>query len=439
MLFRRIAVEANEVMVGMYVAALDRPWLETPFLFQGFEIEDDDQRGQLAKYCDVVYVDLEQSSLAESKIRACAKRKSTPLTKTDRSAKRKLTPLRRVLLGFSKIDPTGIASRVMSSTSRTNRNTVKFKQEQPRAAKAHKMAMTQVSTILDKVESGEALDSEKLRQVVVPLVDSIERNEDSMAWLAYLRKYDEYTYSRALATSVWAVILGRQLGMDRSDLEDLGLGGLLLDVGKSKMPNKILKKAGRLRPEEFEIMKTHVHESLQIARADSRVNQNVLNMIEFHHARFDGTGYPTDAAGQEIPLFGRIAALVDCYDAITTKRTYAPAMSPYDAIRELQDLASEAFQEELVEQFVHAIGMFPTGSVVELNNGAVGIVLEQNRVRRLRPKLLMVLDVKKRPLKKHKTIDLRKLPGDTKNPRAIWIERGHDPATFGINPNDYFL
>lgn len=439
MLFKRIPVPANNVTVGMYVAALDRPWLETPFTFQGFSVKDDRDLALLDEHCDVVYVDTEQSSIAPEQIRALAKKTSERPRTGDRRSRRKLTLARRLLLSLANKDPTGLVSRALSAPQRVHENKVKFKKEAPRALSAHTAAQSQFASIMERVENGGSLDSEKLQDIVRPLVDSIERNRDSMAWLVYMRKYDQYTYGRALATSVWAVILGQQLGMSREDLEDLGQGGLLLDLGKCKISAAILNKAGRLQSKEYEIVKSHVQAGMEVLQSDDRISQNILDMVQHHHERFDGGGYPNGVSGQNTPMFGRIAAVVDCYDALTTKRAYSPAMSPYDAIRELNSLEGQAFQPELVEQLVHAIGMFPTGSVVELNTGAVGIVVTQNRVRRLRPEILMILDVNKQPIHKQRTINLRRLPGSDNDTRGVWIRCGHDPETFGINPNDYFL
>ena len=150
-------------------------------------------------------------------------------------------------------------------------------------------------------------------------------------------------------------------------------------------------------------------------------------------------GYPRGLAGADIPVYGRIAGIVDCYDAMVTERSYAPARSSYDAVRELNNQSGVLFQRELVEQFVQALGMFPTGSLVELNTGEVGIVIEQNRVRRLRPKVMVLLDAKKQPVRKNVTRDLRKLPSSTANPKGVWISHGHEAGAFGIDPKDYFM
>ena len=161
-------------------------------------------------------------------------------------------------------------------------------------------------------------------------------------------------------------------------------------------------------------------------------------MIQHHHERHDGSGYPKGLAGADIPVFGRVAGLIDCFDAMTTKRPYAPARSAYDAVRELNSLSGTAFQRELVEQFVQAVGMFPTGSLVELNTGEVALVIEQNRVRRLRPKLMLLLNADKTPVSRHALMDLKAKPAGGDEDEARWILRGLEPGAFGLDPKDYF-
>ncbi len=169
------------------------------------------------------------------------------------------------------------------------------------------------------------------------------------------------------------------------------------------------------------------------------VNADVIAMIEGHHERHDGSGYPNGTVGADIPVFGRIAGLIDTFDAMTTKRPYAAAKSAYDALRELNSLSGTVFQRELVEQFVQALGMFPTGSLVELNTGEIAIVIEQNRVRRLRPKLMLLLDKDKLPVPSHDTINLRNIPVSPGDPQSRWIERGLEPGAHGLDPKDFFV
>jgi len=163
-------------------------------------------------------------------------------------------------------------------------------------------------------------------------------------------------------------------------------------------------------------------------------------MIATHHERFDGSGYPHSLKGDAIPLLGRIAGIVDCYDAMISERSYAKAKSAYDAVRELKRLGDVAFPSALVELFIQAVGVFPTGTLVELNTGEVGIVIGQNRFRRLRPEVMLILDSKKQPRQEFTTIDLLTCDGNMEKAEpTLWITRGLERGAYGIDPKEYFL
>jgi hypothetical protein len=162
-------------------------------------------------------------------------------------------------------------------------------------------------------------------------------------------------------------------------------------------------------------------------------------MVAGHHERYNGTGYPRGLSGGKIPVFARIAGIVDAYDAMTTPRPYAITMSTYDAIRQLNKLAGVEFPEEVVEQFVQAIGVFPVGTLVELNTAEVGIVIAQNRVRRLRPKVMLLLDSNKTPLPNFRIVDLRHQLADDSGDSSLWIEQGLAPGDYGLDPSEYYL
>ena len=319
------------------------------------------------------------------------------------------------------------------------RNQVDTRTEAPRATHAYGIAVDLMNDVLADVRKGSGINVDKVREAVLPMIDSVLRNQDAMAWLVYLRKRDEYAYNHSIATSVWAVILGRHLGFDRSGLQTLAMGGMLLDVGKVKIPESISGATeGPLTEEEFEIMQRHVDYGVSLVRKTPGINDPILDMIASHHERHDGSGYPRGLSGSDIPVFGRIGGLVDCYDAMISRRPYAPARSSYDAVRELNLMAGKGFQRELVEQFVQALGMFPTGSIVELNSGEVGIVVEQNRVRRLRPEGHAAAGCRAPAGSQSPALDLKRLPSDEQNRRARWIVKGHEAGAFGIDPKDYF-
>ncbi len=168
------------------------------------------------------------------------------------------------------------------------------------------------------------------------------------------------------------------------------------------------------------------------------VPDNVVNMLRHHHERYDGSGYPDGLAGNRIPVFGRIAGIVDCYDAMTSENPYSKPMAAYDAARSLNDMRTREFAAEVVEQFIAAVGMFPVGSLVELNDGSIGVVLEQNPNNVLRPKVMVLIDRNRTPLAEARIIEMRDLPVDATQSNALWIVKGHEHGAFGIDPADIF-
>ncbi len=441
-LFKRVKVDSLNLEPGMFVAQLDRPWLETPFFFQAFEISTTDEVGLLRKFCKHVYIDVDRSSLPKDKIMAARNsmsRDHDPFQRAHTKGSRPSQPgwQFRLLSALSLLDPTGwLANRLSGQNHYVNQ--VPMQEETPRAAHAYGIAVNAMDRLLDRARRGKRIDANGLKMAVDPLIESILRNQDAMAWLVYQRKRDEYSFNHSVASAVWAVILGRHLGFDRNGLQALAIGGMLMDVGKVRIPPWVADKDGPLSTEEQDIMQMHVDYSARIAGKIPGLGDQVMAMVSCHHERHDGSGYPRQLRGTDIPVFGRIAGLVDCYDAMISKRKHADAKSAYDAVRELNLLAGSQFQRELVEQFVQALGMFPTGTIVELNTGEVGVVIEQNSVRRLRPKVLMVVDAKGGKVTDRKLLDLKRLPSDEGHRRARWIVTGHEPGAYGIEPRKLF-
>jgi len=425
----------------MYVAMLDRPWLETPFVFQGFEIQDKFEIELLQSYCRYVYVDVDRGKMSATDIRALlSSRKERPTSKPSgikqtHHDKGWLARFRALILrmGLGRLlissAKGAISGYKISSTVRG---------EAALANKAYELLSAQHRSILERASQEGLVDMEGVAKAVTPTIESVLRNPNAIAWTIFSKKRGGRYYNRAVATSVWAIMFGRQLGFDREALQDLAVGGLLLDIGNVNLSADILNMEGAITIEQYEHLSHHVQLGLEILRASKGVSQNVIDMVRCHHERADGSGYPDKLTGTNIPIYGRIAGIVDCYDAMTTKTSYSPATAAYDAARELNDMRGEQFQTEVVEQFLLTIGMFPTGSVVALNNGKVGVVLEQNQSHPLRPKIMLLLDNARQPFSRPKILDMRKLKEEASNPKAVWIEKGHEHGAFGIDPSKYF-
>jgi len=221
-----------------------------------------------------------------------------------------------------------------------------------------------------------------------------------------MRADADYGHDSALRASVYSVVLGRQLGLQKPELFSLASGGLLFDVGKLRLDDSILQADRRLTADEISAMQRHVEIGLDLLKRSGLRDRDTLDFIANHHERFDGSGYPRGLGGDIIPPFGRMAGLVDCYNAITSSRRYASIKSPAEAINQLYKLKGVHFHKDLIDEFIQAIGVYPVGALVELSSGEVAVVVAQSRTRRLRPIVLLLLDGNKNPAPEGRYIEL---------------------------------
>ena len=212
----------------------------------------------------------------------------------------------------------------------------------------------------------------------------------------------------------------------------------MFDVGKMRLPNELLNKPERVTDEEFEVIKSHVNHSVEIVKETGGFSKEVVSIVASHHERFDGSGYPNGLSGGHIPLLARMAAIVDTYDAITSETMYRTAISAHEAVRRLYEWRGNLFQPELVEQFIQTLGTYPTGSIVELNTGQVAIVISQNRVRRLRPKVMVILDKEKSRCEISPILDMIKETED-EDGNPLEILKVLQPGAYGIDPAQFYL
>jgi putative nucleotidyltransferase with HDIG domain len=404
-MLQTLKVETKDLAVGMFVSGLDRPWLGTPFMMQGFCLESVDDIERVRNYCEHVFVDVTKS-----------RDPSHPLLKQARG--------RRTSIPIKDIFP-GRELRTYATTSA-------WKDESAQAWLVLDSLVDDVNAIFEHVSDGGKLNVIRLKKSVEPVVDSMSRNPDACIWLARLKQHDQYAYQHSLSASIWAVALGRQLGLPRHDLRSLAMGCMLMDVGKLRVDPDLLQATRSLTEEEAERMREHVIHGVAIVRESGMMNQDVLDIVAHHHERFDGSGYPQGLSGDEIPALARIAAIVDTYDAVTSNRSHASAISPSNAIRMLYRSRNIEFQAELVEVFIQAVGIYPAGTIVELTSGAVGVVVSEYRTRRLKPKVLMLLDERKYQLREPTLVDLNELSASQDaDPPAI--ARSLEPGAYGID------
>ena len=404
-------VEIAYLKIGMYVSNLDRPWIDTPFLLEGFSIETEDEITTLNQYCSYVYIDTNRGLAASEYIEEAPRLKTNPR-------------LERFLQDNKK------------QVSYENKKTTR--EELPEAQTALENASHQVASIMEDVKEGKNLDIEAVRAVVEPVLDSIIRNSEAYMWLSMIQRKSAYTYSHSVDNCALAIAFGRHMGLPKKDLRTLSIGLLMMDIGNVHIPEEILNKNGQLTDAEYTIVKKHVGHSIEILRSTKGMNEDIINIAMTHHERFDGSGYPNALQGTHIPVYGRMAAIIDCYDAMTSRRPFSAARSPYSALQSIYNWRGSSFQPELVEQFLQCMGVYPTGSIVEMTNGEVGIVLSQNVTQRMRPVIMLVLDEEKTHLVEYKTVDLAKEYEDSSG-LPLNIHRGLDPGSHGIDPTEYYL
>lgn len=402
-----LKVKTADLAVGMYVSGLDRPWLETPFMIQGFCVEDAEQIEKVRRYCEHVFVDVTKS-----------RDQTHPLLKQARMKNGAAIPIKDIFPG-RPLRPYPNASS-------------KWNEESAQAWVVLDTLVDDVNHVFEHVSDGGTLNVIRLKRSVEPVVESMSRNPDACIWLARLKQHDQYAYQHSLSASIWAVALGRQLGLPRHDLRSLAVGCMLMDVGKLRLDPKLLNATRTLSEDETNSVREHVSHGIEIVQDSGLMNQDILDIVAHHHERWDGSGYPEGMAGTEIPSFARIAAIVDTYDAVTSNRSHAPAISPSNAIKMLYRSRNIDFQAELVEVFIQAVGIYPAGTIVELTTGEVGVVVSEYRTRRLKPKVLMILDARKYRLDEPRLVDLSEGVGDPSTPQ-IGIARSLEPGAHSID------
>jgi HD-GYP domain-containing protein (c-di-GMP phosphodiesterase class II) len=355
----------------MYVAELDRPWTDTPFIFQGFVLQTDEQLEILKKFCKSVTVDSERGQLPE------------------------------------------VPESPASSPPKRHTTQVAVEGEVARAKTAYTQAQTTMREVITAVRANKMLDASSVEQAVRSMTESVLRNPDALMLFSRLREKDDYTHSHALDVAVYMSSFGRFLQLPVEQISLLGYLGLMQDIGKLRVPDAILAKRDRLSPPELEQARKHVEHSVAILRETPGLPPQLAELAALHHERLDGSGYPKGL--KEVGTLGAIAAIADSFDALTSRRPYAEAVSPSTALSMLYKWRGTSFDAVLVEQFIRCIGIFPLGSVVELNSGEIGIVIAQSTEKRLQPRVMVIRDAAGNPLRPQKLLDLSREPKAAKD------------------------
>ena len=543
-----VRVQVTDLVQGMYVAELDRPWLGSPFVLEGFLLEDPEQLEQLRELCTFVKVDASRSHdacrgllMATGELQAPPKARNAKvprrvhvatasLVEASQARNRQAAPenslfsdlrtivtetlqpavaqnlntqapsqggawrvgrarragglrkLRLVPPGRGTILYRGTPSRpevtYINSVGNAARPLRKGKlfpyahrmqvgldseadQEQlggsvlilPRgrvltaspeleeATRIHARTRLLVAEFFKDVAEQRSLDLDAVGEVIAEMSDSITDNPDPLIWLSHLKHSDDYAYKHAIDCAVHLMSFGRYLGYARETLQTLGMAGLLLDVGKIRVPKAIRDNTERLSAAKYAEMQKHVAHSIDILHHDIQGladKQRVLEIVAQHHERMDGSGYPLGLSGKDIHPLASMAGIVDAYAAMVTPRPHAPAISIHKAMLAIDQRKTREFNDSLVEQFIQCVGLYPVGSVVELNTGEVGVVVSQNRVRRLKPSVMLLLDSNKQPYPYPGVVNLLlDPPAFDDTPYAIVTDV--PPDRYNIDATEFYL
>lgn len=366
----RKTVAVADLQFGMYVAELDRPWTDTPFKFQGFVLKTPEQLEILNKFCKSVQVDPDRAEII------AALRSPTPGVVRTADGRTKYTEVAPVEIEYAT------------------------------ASAKHARGTATMRDALVALRAGRTLDAGMVSEAVNGITESVMRNADAMLLFTQLQSKDDYTQSHALDVSVYMTAFGRFLEMPPEDIRLLGHLGLLQDMGKVRLPDPLIQKRERLTPAEFDLAKTHVRHSAEILAATKGLPPELAELATLHHERHDGSGYPRGLKGKDIGPAGSIAGIVDVFDALTARRPYGEPLAPSTALSMIYKWRGTLFDGPLVEQFIRFVGIFPLGSVVELNSAEIAIVIAQNLEKRLQPRIMIIRDAAGNPMKPQKLMDL---------------------------------
>ncbi len=350
----------DELQPGMLIEALDRSWLSTPFFRHKMTITSTRQIAQL-KACGVrtLIVRIEPEEAEEEPVIESDIPDKSAVPDTDEAAS--MPPL------------------------------VPFEEELAVARQVYQAAKTVIQNAMHDVRLGRAINADAVRAVVSDMTDSVFRNPDALSSLSRLKRFDEYTFYHSVNTALLAMSLGRSLGFDRSTLHLAGVGTLLHDIGKMKIPLEVLNKPGRFEAHEMEMMKQHVLRGVEVLATTTGLGESYIQPALEHHERVNGDGYPHRRAKQDISQLGLITAIVDIYDAMTSDRCYHKGRPAHEILQLLYRLSLDGHLDStLVQRFIQVVGVYPVGSIVELNTGETGIVKQVNHHAPLTPVVLFV-------------------------------------------------
>ena len=395
-------IRSDQLLPGMFIHDLNCGWMEHPFALNSFKIKDTKTVDKIiSSGIRELYIDSEKGlDVADAQTH----------DEYHAEVQEQITAL---------VEKHEIKSPTPTSLS----------EEVQQAKIVHNQAHKVVHHLMSDIRMGKQIELDKLSPVVEHITDSIFRNKDAFISLSRIKSKDEYTFQHSVSVCALLVAFSREMGFEKEVVMTAGIGGLLHDIGKMKVPDKILNKPGSLSEPEFVIMKSHAALGRDLLEHTSGIPQIAIDITGQHHERFDGTGYPDKLQKDAISKFGQMAAIVDVYDALTSDRVYHKGMEATAALKKLFEWGKFHFNPELVQRFICLIGIYPVGSLVKLESEKLGIVINPGTDSLLRPVVRIVFDIKHNHYVEPHDVDLSK-----KLDRIIQYE---SPANWQIDPFSY--
>ncbi len=305
-------------------------------------------------------------------------------------------------------------------------------EELSNAINVRKEIIKVLGRVMECVRQGDPLPMDDVNCAMGDMARSFVNNSDASIGLMCIKKVGAYTVEHAVNVAILMMAFEKSITYDVKKLTQVGLGGLLMDVGKAKLPRYIIEKSDKLTKKEQEIAFQHVQLGYEILSHTPGISDVVLQIVAEHHERMDGSGYPAGKKGNDISLYGQMAAIVDVYDSLTAERAYKRGITPHAALNQLMR-SREHYNHELVQQFVHCIGVYPIGSLVALSDGHFAVVVESEGRRILCPKVRVIYD-----LMKQKYVDPEDLDISVQdNSNQVKIVGAVDPRKWNIRPERF--
>ena len=429
-------ISVSELKIGMFVAEPDCPWTEFSFAFQGFVITSPAQVDIFQQKCRFVSIDRSRSlneHYASPKVGRDRPLKASPFSGVEQDQ----TTGRAALFSLSE----------QETRKRRRRRFLDFlhSQDDNEIARQLSRELTYVEPRYDQLthalerafdafSEGKNVDLLAVREGLRDIAGSLQRNPDAVMWLLRLKQCDEYSFDHAMDVAVTMVMVGTHIGWRDQRLLDLGMAGILQDVGKVELPIELLRKKTELTADERLQVRSHVASSMEILIAQASLSNEVLLTVARHHERWDGSGYPQGLKFEQIGMAAEIAGIADSFCAMQKERPFRDALGHQEALEELHGLRGKKFNPALMEQFVQCVGLYPIGTLVELSTGEVGVVIQQNRVQRSRPRIVVMLDAEKQQVRSYRIIDLRE-----KANASLRVAKALPHNAYGLSAHDYYL